>query len=100
MDNLLIRNQIHRSLTTEAGVLLPAEHNARYTSLNVRISGGTVYVRADIVATQGLINQAMADTLRNKLNEIVNMPVVLEIGIVPETLIYSSSASLLKSSES
>ena len=90
MDNLLIRNQVHRSLTVESRALLPAEHNFRFTNLSVRIRQGTVFVRADIVASPGVFTGNLVNTLRDKLSEMVGKPFVLELGIIPETILRST----------
>jgi len=89
MDNLLIRNQVHRSLTVESRALLPVEHDFRFTHLSVRIRQGTVFVRGDIVASPGLFTQELINALRDKLSEMVTMPVILEFGIVPEMILRS-----------
>jgi hypothetical protein len=90
MDNLLIRNQVYRSLTVESRELLPAEHDFRFTNLSVRIRQGTVFVRGDIVASPGLFTQKLINALREKLSERVTMPVILEFGIIPETILRST----------
>ncbi|MBW2431103.1 MAG: DUF389 domain-containing protein [Deltaproteobacteria bacterium] len=90
MDNLLIRNQVHRSLTVESRELLLAEHDFRFTNLSVRIRQGTVFVRGDIVASPGLFTQKLINALREKLSERVTMPVILEFGIIPETILRST----------
>jgi uncharacterized membrane protein len=89
MDNLLIRNQVHRSLTVESRALLPAKHDFRFTNLSVRIRQGTVFVRGDIVASPGLFTQELINALRDKLSEMVTMPVILEFGIIPEMILRS-----------
>jgi len=90
MDNLLIRNQVHRSLTVESRALLPAEHDFRFTNLSVRIRQDTVFVRGDIVASPGLFTRKLINTLRDKLSERVTMPVILEFGIIPEMILRST----------
>ena len=90
MDNLLVRNQVHRSLTVETRALLPAEHDFRLTNLSVRIRKGVVFVRGDIVASPGLFTQELTNTLRGRLSEMVKMPVILEFGIIPERILRST----------
>ena len=86
IDNLLVRNQVHRSLTVESRALLPVGHDFRFTNLSVRIRQGTVFVRGDIVASPGLFTQELINALREKLSAMVTMPVILEFGIIPETI--------------
>ena len=90
MDNLLVRNQVHRSLTVESRALLPAEHDFRFTNLSVRIREGIAFVRGDIVALPGLFTKERINVLRDKLSEMVTMPVNLEFGIIPETILRST----------
>ena len=90
MDNLLIRNQVHRSLTVESRALLPAEHDFRFTNLSVRIRQGSVFVRGDIVAAPGLFTRKLINALREKLSAMVTMPVILEFGIIPEMILRST----------
>jgi uncharacterized hydrophobic protein (TIGR00271 family) len=93
MDNLLIRNQVRRSLTVESRALLPANHDVRFTNLSVRIGQNAVFVRGDIVAPPGLFTQGLINVLRDKLSKMVKMPVILEFGIIPETILRSSDVS-------
>jgi hypothetical protein len=93
MDNLLVRNQVHRSLTVESRALLPVDHNARFTNLSVRIMQSAVFVRGDIVASPGLFTQGLINVLRDKLSKMVKMPVILEFGIIPETILRSTEAA-------
>jgi len=90
MDNLLVRNQVHRSLTVESRALLPAEHDFRFTNLSVRIRQGSVFVRGDIVAAPGLFTRKLINALREKLSAMVTMPVILEFGIIPEMILRST----------
>jgi len=90
MDNLLVRNQVRRSLSVETQALLSAGQGVRFTGLNTRIVEGVVYVRGDVVAAHGLLTQALIDELRERLSDRVSMPVSLELGITPETVIHSS----------
>jgi len=46
-------------------------------------------VRGDIVASPGLFTQELINALRDKLSEMVTMPVILEFGIVPEMILRS-----------
>ena len=50
---------------------------------------GTVFVRGDIVASPGLFTQELINALRDKLSEMVTMPVILEFGIIPEMILRS-----------
>jgi uncharacterized hydrophobic protein (TIGR00271 family) len=93
MDNLLIRNQVRRSLTVESRALLPANHDVRFTNLSVRIGQNAVFVRGDIVAPPGLFTQGLINVLRDKLSKMVKMPVILEFGIIPETILRSTEAA-------
>ena len=90
MDNLLIRNQVRRSLTIVGSSILPADHDVRLTNLSVRIGQDAVFVRGDMVAPPGLLTQELINAYRDQLSEIVEMPVVLEFGIIPETILRSA----------
>ena len=90
MDNLLVRNQVHRSLTVETRALLLADRDVRFTNLSVRIARGVAFVRADIVAAPGLLTQETINSIRDKISERVEMPVNLEFSIIPETILRSS----------
>ncbi|NOR37062.1 MAG: DUF389 domain-containing protein [Woeseiaceae bacterium] len=93
MDNLLVRNQVHRSMSVESNVYLPEASNVRFRSLGVQIKQGVVYVRANVVASPSLIEQETVDALRSKLEEIVGQQVVLEFGVIPEEVITSGSGT-------
>ena len=90
MDNVLIRNQVRRSLAAIGRSILPEDHKGRLTNLSVRIGQDATFVRADVVAPPGLLTQELIDAIRNKLSEIVKIPVVFEVGIIPETIMRSS----------
>ena len=90
MDNLLVRNQVHRSLAVETRALLLADRDVRFTNLSVRIAQGAAFVRADIVAAPGLLTQETINSIRYKMSERVKMPVNLEFSIIPETILRSS----------
>jgi uncharacterized hydrophobic protein (TIGR00271 family) len=90
MDNLLVRNQVHRSLTVETRALLLADRDVRFTNLSVRIAQGVTFVRADIVAAPGLLTQKTINSIRDKMSERVELPVNLEFSIIPETILRSS----------
>jgi uncharacterized hydrophobic protein (TIGR00271 family) len=90
MDNVLIRNQVRRSLAAIGRSILPEDHKGRLTNLSVRIGQDATFVRADVVAPPGLLTQELIDAIRNKLSEIVKIPVVFEVGIIPETIMCSS----------
>lgn len=90
MDNILIRNQVRRSLAAIGRSILPEDHKGRLTNLSVRIGQDATFVRADVVAPPGLLTQELIDVIRNKLSETVKMPVVFEVGIIPETILRST----------
>jgi uncharacterized hydrophobic protein (TIGR00271 family) len=90
MDNLLIRNQVRRSLTIVESSILPADHDVRLTNLGVRIGRDAIFVRGDMVAPPDLMTQELINAYRDQLSEIVKMPVVLEFGIIPETILRST----------
>ena len=89
MDNLLIRNQIHRSITVESQAVFPIDQNVRFTNISVRILEGEIFVRTDVVSQPGAVTQATIDVLRHELSKIVKLPVNLEVGIIPETVLQS-----------
>ena len=51
---------------------------------------GTVFVRGDIVASPGLFTPKLINTLRDKLSEMVEEPVILEFHIIPEMILRST----------
>ncbi len=95
MDNLLIRNQVYRSLIIEGNALIPEEYNVRFTNLSVRIGQdkNIVFVRGDLVAPPGLFTQQLINALHNKLSERVTMPVKLEFGIIHETTLRNGKGA-------
>ena len=93
LENLLIRNEVYRSLTVDTRALIPAEHDFRFTNLMVRIKDDTVFVRGDIVALPDLFTQELINVLRGNLSEMVAKPVVLEFGIIPETTLRSAEGA-------
>jgi len=50
-------------------------------------------VRGDIVTHPGLFTQELINALRDKLSEMVKRMVVLEFGIIPETILRSTEAA-------
>lgn len=89
LDNMLIRNQVRRNLTVIGRSVLT--DNARLTNLSVRNRKDTTYVRGDVVAGPDVITQKTINTIRDLLSEAIERSVVLEIGIIPETIIRSTS---------
>jgi hypothetical protein len=90
MDNLLVRNQVHRSLIVETRALFSSEQDFRFINLSVRIREGTVFVRGDIVSAPGLFTTQVTNALQARLLELVKMPVVLEFGIIREVVVRST----------
>jgi hypothetical protein len=90
MDNMLIRNQIRRNLTVIGRSILPEDSNARLTNLSVRIERKTIYVLCDVVSATGQITQKSINTIRDRLSEMIERPVVLKVGIIPETVLLST----------
>lgn len=93
MDNLLIRNQVYRNLTVISRPMVPAEQDVRYTNLRVRIEQDAVFVRGDIIASPGLMTQELINMIRDRLSEMIGMSVVLEFGVIPETILRSTEKS-------
>jgi hypothetical protein len=60
------------------------------TNLGVRIGRDAIFVRGDMVAPPDLMTQELINAYRDQLSEIVKMPVVLEFGIIPETILRST----------
>ena len=89
MDNLLVRNLVHRSLTVKTQELALADRDVRFSNLSIRIHQGTAFVRADLVAQPGALNQDVVDSIRDNISEQIEMPVVLEFSIIPETIVRS-----------
>ena len=54
-------------------------------AIAVALGKDTVFVRCDVTAIPGLITQTSIDAIRDQLSEMLEMPVVLEFGIIPET---------------
>ncbi len=93
LDNLLIRNQIYRSLIVEGNILISEEYYVRVTNLSVRVGQDTVLVRVDLVSPPGLFTPELINTLGNRLSEEVKMPVRLEFGIIHETTLRSTQGA-------
>lgn len=90
MDNLLVRNLVHRSLTDKTQELVGVDSDIRFSNLSVRIRQGVAFVRADLVASPGILNQDVVDSIRDNISELVEMPVILEFSIIPETIVRST----------
>lgn len=90
MDNLLIRNQIRRSLSVEASKAFPESARLRLTELHVRIRQGRVWVKGGAIGDASLVTQARLDKMRDLIEDIVDKPVEMEFSIVPETIVRSS----------
>ena len=90
MDNLLVRNQVHRSLTVKTQELVLADRDVRFSNLSIRLKSGVAFVRADLVASPGVLSQVIVDSIRENISELIEMPVVLEFSIIPETIVRST----------
>ena len=87
------RNLVHRSLTVKTQELVLADRDVRFNNLSIRLKKGSAYVRADLVASPGTLNQGVVDSIRDNISERIEMPVVLEFSIIPETIVRSSDVS-------
>jgi len=90
MDNLLIRNLVRRNLTVIGNSVLPVDNNVRILNLNVRIAQDVVIVQGEVLAPPGMLTQEMIDDVREQLSKIIGKQVVLEVAIIPETIIRST----------
>ena len=93
MDNLIVRNQVHRSLTVKTQELVLADRDVRFNNLSIRLKNGSAFVRADLVASPGVLNQGVVDSIRDSISELIEMPVVLEFSIIPETIVRSTDVA-------
>jgi uncharacterized hydrophobic protein (TIGR00271 family) len=93
MDNLLIRNLVHRNLTVKTNELVLADRDVRFSNLSIRLKKGVAFVRADLVASPGVLSQGVVDSIRDNLSELIEMPVVLEFSIIPETIVRSADVA-------
>jgi uncharacterized membrane protein len=90
MDNLLARNLVHRSLTVKTQQLVLADRDVRFSNLGIRLVKGVAFVRADLVAAPGVLTQGVVDSIRDDISKLIEMPVVLEFSIIPETIVRST----------
>jgi uncharacterized hydrophobic protein (TIGR00271 family) len=97
MDNLLVRNLVHRSLTVTTQELVLADRDVRFSNLSIRLKQGVAFVRADLMAARGVLTQGVVDSIRDKISKLIEMPVVLEFSIIPETIVRS--ADVVKATE-
>ncbi|MEH6636268.1 MAG: DUF389 domain-containing protein [Halioglobus sp.] len=93
MDNLLVRNLVHRSLTVKTQELVLADRDVRFSNLSIRLKQGMAFVRADLVAAQGVLSQDVVDSIRDNMSKLIEMPVVLEFSIIPETIVRSADVA-------
>ncbi len=93
MDNLLVRNLVHRSLTVKTKQLVLSDRDVRFSNLSIRLNKGVAFVRADLVAPPGILNQGVVDSIRDNISEHIEMPVILEFSIIPETIVRSTDVS-------
>ncbi|MDX2349990.1 MAG: DUF389 domain-containing protein [Porticoccus sp.] len=91
MDNLLVRNLVHRSLTITTQELVLADRDVRFSNLSIRLKQGMAFVRADLVAAPGVLSQPVVDSIRDNISKLIDMPVVLEFSIIPETIVRSGN---------
>jgi hypothetical protein len=56
------------------------------------VEKGSAFVRADLVASPGILNQGVVDSIRESISELIEMPVVLEFSTIPETIVRSTDA--------
>ena len=94
MDNLLVRNLVHRSLTVKTQELVLADRDVRFSNLSIRLKQGMAFVRADLVAAQGVLSQGVVDSIRDNMSQLIEMPVVLEFSIIPETIVRSADVAI------
>ena len=90
MDNLLIRNLVHRSLTITTNQLALADRDVRFSNLSIRLKKDVAFVRADLVAAPDALNQVVVDSIRDNISDLIEMPVILEFSIIPETIVRST----------
>ena len=93
MDNLLVRNLVHRSLTVKTQELVLADRDVRFSNLSTRLKQGMAFVRADLVAAPGVLSQDVVDSIRDNMSKLIEMPVVLEFSIIPETIVRSADVA-------
>jgi uncharacterized membrane protein len=89
MENLLVRNLVHRSLTVTTQELVVADRDVRFTNLSIRLKQGVAFVRADLVAAPDVLSQGVVDSIRDNISERIEMPVVLEFSIIRERIVRS-----------
>ena len=65
----------------------------RFNNLSIRLKKGSAFVRADLVAAPGVLNQGVVDSIRDNISERIEMPVVLEFSIIPETIVRSADVA-------
>jgi uncharacterized membrane protein len=90
MDNLLIRNQVRRSLVAQSGTIFPEKERIRLAQLSVRLAHGSVFVKIVVIGAPDVVTQERVNLLRDNVREIVGMPVVLEFGVISETKMRSN----------
>lgn len=91
LDELLVRNQVQRSLIAESRKIIGPDTEIRFTSITTRFSPNNIVVRVDIVDSEQAIDQEFTDTLQQNLSQLINRPVHLEIGVIPERVLHSNS---------
>ena len=90
MDNLLVRNLVHRSMTVETQKVVRVDRDVRFSNLTVRIKEGKVFVHADLIAAPGTLSQSDVDSVRDNISKTIAKPVILEFSIIPEKIMRSS----------
>ncbi|MDJ0990686.1 MAG: DUF389 domain-containing protein [Desulfobacterales bacterium] len=90
MDNLLVRNLVHRSLTVKTKQLVLADRDVRFRNLSIRLEKDVAFVRADLVAAPDILHQKIVDSIRDNISDLIGMPVMLEFSIIPETIVRST----------
>ncbi len=84
---------MHRSLTVKTQELVLSDGDLRFSNLSICLKKSVAFVRADLLAALGILNQGVVNSIRDNMSELIEMPIILEFSIIPERIVRSSDVS-------
>ncbi|GAB2523503.1 DUF389 domain-containing protein [Microbulbifer agarilyticus] len=94
LDELLVRNMVQRSLISESYEIIGNDAEIRFTSITTRFDEDSIVIRVDVVDGAEVITQEFTDALQQRMGELSERPVQLEIGVIPERILRSQGMDL------
>ncbi|MBN8432128.1 DUF389 domain-containing protein [Microbulbifer salipaludis] len=86
LQELLVRNKVQRSLIDESEKIIGADQEIRFTSITTRFDGESIVIRVEVIDGAKVVTQEFSNELQQRMRALVEMPVQLEIGVIPERI--------------